>query len=183
MPGHRDRLCLMPWHSDLPKPIPMEQYAPELGESLGTVSSSARLAVGSFQNWSSPMGEFQCLRDHLHLKDAKYSCTPKQLQEFAREQNHFIQTKVRKCWTFVLCPWQHKRRKNWVWTFLRFPMDKKFQNSCCFVNYLPLTPFKAMQTSPALCLHMSYSYSNIGQWMMLRNMHIIKEFWPVSNVF
>lgn len=157
----------------------MEQYAPE---SLETVSFSARLAVGSFQKWRSPTGEFHCLRDHFRwLKDAKYACTLKQHQEFAREQNHSIWTRWRKCWTFLLCSWQYKRGKNLFWTLLRSP--KKFQSRCCFVTNLTLTPFKALQTSPALCLHLSYSYCNIRQWKMLRNMYVINKFWPISNVF
>lgn len=82
---------------------------------------------------------------------------------------------MKKCWTLLLCSWQYKRGKNWVWTLLRSPMDKKFQSRCYSVTNLTLTPFKAPQTSPALCLHLSYSYCNIRQWMMLRNMHVMSS--------
>lgn len=189
-PGQRDRLCLMPWHPNLPKLIQMEQHAPELGESLGTVSFSARLAVGSFQKWSSPTGEFQCLRDHFRwLKDVKYSCT---LKSSIRNLLESKITSYKPRWRSAEPSCCAHTKRDRIGTIqkgkelglnLRSPMDKKFQNRCSFVTYPPLIPSKAMQTSPALCLHVSYSSCSIRQWMMLRSRHIINEFWTISNVF
>lgn len=85
----------------------------ELGESLGTVSSSARLAVDSFQKWSKSNRWISVLKRSFQMTErCEILMHPlKQHQEFAREQNHLIQTKVKKCWTFLLC--SHKKGKNW----------------------------------------------------------------------